>query len=270
MTSPILVTGGTGTLGSHTVPLLRAAGREVRVLSRHAHEAGDGVEYVVCDLLKEEGIESAVDGVETVLHLAGANKGDDVTTRNLLVAAARAGAQHVVYISVTSADRVPIGYFKSKLAAEQVVAESGIAFTTLRAAQFHDLALGVVRAAARLPVTPVPGGFLIQPVDARDVAARLVELTLGAPAGRVPDLVGPKVYDLGELTRGYLAARGRRRRPTLPVRVPGKIGRTYRAGENLSLEGTTVGERTWEDFLAEQVARPGHQKGSPIAATGGH
>ncbi|MER6174293.1 NAD(P)H-binding protein [Streptosporangium sp. NPDC001681] len=252
MTSPILLTGGTGTLGRLVVPLLRDAGCEVRVLSRRGHEPGDGIEYVTGDLLKGEGVESAVDGAETVLHLAGGPKGDDEATRNLVRAASRAEVRHLVYISVIGADRMPLGYFRTQLAAERAVADSGLPWTTLRAAQFHDLALKVVQAMAKLPVIPVPGGLRFQPVDPREVAARLVELTLGGPAGRVPDLAGPKVYGMAELSRGYLRACGRRRL-MMPVRMPGKVGRAYRAGENLSLEGATVGKRTWEDFLAERV-----------------
>ncbi|WP_116213274.1 SDR family oxidoreductase [Streptomyces olivoreticuli] len=252
MTSTILVTGGTGTLGGHVVPLLRAAGRDVRVLSRHDRESADGIEYVTGDLLKGEGIEDAVAGAGTVLHLAGGPKGDDEATRNLVRAASRAGVRHLVYISVIGADRIPLGYFRSKLGAEQAVAGSGLPWTTLRAAQFHDLALTVAGKMAKMPVVPAPGGLRWQPVDAREVAARLVELALGEPAGLVPDLAGPKVYELAELTRGYLRACGRSRL-TLPVRMPGKVGRAYRAGENLSLEGAAVGERTWEDFLAERL-----------------
>jgi uncharacterized protein YbjT (DUF2867 family) len=252
MTSPILLTGGTGTLGRLVVPLLRDAGYDVRVLSRHSHEPGDGVEYVTGDLLKGEGIESAVDGAEIILHLAGGPKGDDEATRNLVRAASRAGVQHLVHISVIGADRVPLGYFTSKFGAERAVADSGVPWTTLRAAQFHDLVLTVVQKMAKLPVVPVPGGLRFQPVDSGEVAARLVELTLGKPAGLVLDLAGPKVYGMAELVRGYLQARGKRRL-MMPVRMPGKAGRAYRAGENLSREGAFVGQRTWEDFLAERL-----------------
>ncbi|GHG66086.1 SDR family oxidoreductase [Streptomyces griseocarneus] len=254
MTStPILVTGGTGTLGRLVVPLLRDAGHTVRVLSRNERPAADGVEYVAGDLFKGEGIDAAVAGAEIVLHLAGGPKGDDEATRNLVRAAQGAGVKHLVYISVIGADKVPLGWFKMKLDAEQAVAGSGLPWTTLRAAQFHDLALTVVEKMSKMPVIPVPGGLRFQPVDARDVAARLVELTLGEPAGLVPDLAGPKVYGLAELSRPYLRTRGKRR-PMLPVRMPGKAGRAYRAGDNLTLEGATVGRRTWEDFLAERVA----------------
>ncbi|MEX2984455.1 SDR family oxidoreductase [Streptomyces sp. C36] len=252
--STILVTGGTGTLGRLVVPLLREAGRDVRVLSRHGGTpSGDGITYVTADLLKDEGIAPALDGVETVLHLAGGPKGDDEATRNLVRAAQRADVKHLVYISVIGADKVPLGYFKAKLGAEQAVAGSGLPWTTLRAAQFHDLVLKVVGTMTKMPVVPVPGGLRFQPVDAREVAARLVELTLGEPAGLVPDLAGPTVYGLADLSRGYLRARGKSR-PMLPVRMPGKAGRAYRAGENLSLETAVTGHRTWEDFLAERIA----------------
>jgi uncharacterized protein YbjT (DUF2867 family) len=252
MTSPILLTGGTGTLGRLVVALLRDAGLEVRLLSRRSHEPGDGVEYVTGDLATGEGLAPAVDGAETVLHLAGGPKGDDEATRNLVRAASRAGVRHLVSISVVGADRVPLGWFRSKLGAERAVADSGLPWTTLRAAQFHDLTLTVLQKMAKLPVIPVPGGLRFQPVDAREVAARLVELTVDEPAGLVPDLVGPTVYGMADLVRGYLRASGKRR-PMMPVRMPGRAGRAYRAGENLSLEGADVGKRTWEDFLAERM-----------------
>jgi uncharacterized protein YbjT (DUF2867 family) len=256
MTSPILVTGGTGTLGAHVVPLLRASGHDVRILTRSTRPAADGVDYVTGDLLKGDGVEAAVQGAETVLHLAGGPKGDDEATRTLVAAAARAGVRHLVYVSVIGADRVPLAWMRMKLESERAVAESGIPWTTLRAAQFHDLTLTMVEKMAKLPVFPVPGGLRLQPVDSREVAARLAELTLGAPSGLVPDLAGPHLYDLAALARPYLRLRGRRR-PMLPVRIPGKAGRAYRAGTNLTLEGAEAGKRTWEEFLEERLGPEG-------------
>src|SRR5689334_17178183 len=115
MTSTILITGGTGTLGRQVVPLLRESGRDLRVLSRSSREPGDGITHVTGDLLAGEGVDAAVDGAEVVLHLAGGPKGDDVATRNLAAAAARAGVRHLVYISVIGADRVPLAWVRSKL-----------------------------------------------------------------------------------------------------------------------------------------------------------
>ena len=100
MTSSILVTGGTGTLGRLVVPLLREADCKIRILSRHGHPAEDDLEFVTGDLLKDEGIEAAVDGAETIVHLAGGPKGDEIATANLMRVAARAGVRHVVLISV--------------------------------------------------------------------------------------------------------------------------------------------------------------------------
>ncbi|GAA2550983.1 MULTISPECIES: SDR family oxidoreductase [Streptomyces] len=252
MTTPILVTGGTGTLGGHVVPLLRAAGHEVRILTRHARPRADGVSYVTGDLLKGEGVEAAVAGTETVLHLAGGPKGDDEATRTLVRAASKAGVRHLVHISVVGADRVPLAWMRAKLEAERAIADSGIPWTILRAAQFHDLALTMVKKMSGLPVLPVPGGLRLQPVDSAEVAARLAELALGAPSGPVPDMTGPRLYDMAALARPYLTLRGKRR-PALPVRIPGEPGRAYRAGANLTLEGAQVGKRTWEEFLAERL-----------------
>jgi uncharacterized protein YbjT (DUF2867 family) len=257
---PILVTGGTGTLGRLVVSRLRDAGRKVRVLSRRSREAGDGIEFVTGDLATGEGIEAAVEGVEIIVHCAGSSKGDEDKALNLVRAASGAGARHLVYISVVGADRIPVvsgvdramfGYFGSKLAAERAVTDSGLPWTTLRATQFHDLALMTARQMAKLPVIPVPAGFRVQPVDAGEVAARLVELALGTPAGLVPDMAGPRVYGMAELVRGYLQAR-RKHRPIVPVRLPGKAARAYRAGANLAPD-RAVGRRTWEEFLAERV-----------------
>jgi uncharacterized protein YbjT (DUF2867 family) len=261
MASPVLVTGGTGTLGRQVVPRLRDAGREVRVLSRHSREAGDGIELVTGDLATGEGIDAAVDGVETIVHLAGSAKGDEDKARNLVRATSRAGAQHLVYVSVVGADRIPVvsgidramfGYFAAKLAAEKVIADSGLAWTTLRATQFHNLILMVAQQLARLPVIPLPAGFRFQPVDAGEVAARLVELALGTPAGLAPDLGGPRVYGADELLRGYLRATDRHR-PILPVWLPGRAARAVRAGTNLAPD-RAVGRRTWEEFLADRVS----------------
>jgi uncharacterized protein YbjT (DUF2867 family) len=273
MTSPILLTGGTGTLGRLVAPRLLEAGYEVRVLSRGRHKSGEGVEYVTGDLAADEPIDAAVNGVDTIVHCAGSAKGDEVKARNLVRAAARSGAQHLVYISVVGAERVPVasgvdramfGYFASKRAAERVVADSGLPWTTLRATQFYDLMLRAVQGMAKLPVIPVPSGFRYQPIDAAEVATRLVELAVGKPAGLVSDMGGPRVYELAELLRGYLRATNRHRL-IMPARVPGKAARAIRAGANLAPE-QAVGRRTWEDFLAERL-RAGRLTTGPSAPT---
>src|ERR671926_1374428 len=103
MRSPILVTGGTGTLGRLVVRRLGDTGCNVRVLSRRSHKSGDGIEFMTGDLATGEGLEAAVNGVETIVHCAGSNKGDEDKTRNLVRVASQARAPHLVYISVVGA-----------------------------------------------------------------------------------------------------------------------------------------------------------------------
>lgn len=97
-----------------------------------------------------------------------------------------------------------LGYFAGKRSAEEIVEQSGIPWTTLRATQFHDLTLKTVEAIAKMPIVPVPAGWRVQPVDAGEVADRLVELALAAPAGLAPSLGGPRVYEMDDLVRSYL------------------------------------------------------------------
>lgn len=256
----ILVTGGTGTLGHHVVPRLRNAGCDVQVLSRHPHQTEDGIRYQVGDLATGEGIEAAVEGAEVIVHCAGSSKGDEVKALNLVRAASRAGVRHLVYISVVGADRIPVvsgvdramfGYFASKLAAERVVADSGLPWTTLRATQFHDWFVTYAQVMAKLPVVPAFAGIRFQPVDTGEVAARLVQLALGEPAGLVPDLGGPRAYPMTEVLRSYLHAT-QKLRLILPVWQPGQAARAMRAGANLT-PGHADGKRTWEEFLAERL-----------------
>ena len=244
-----LVTGGTGTLGRLVVPRLRAAGYRVRVLSRHAREAGNGIEHVVGDLASGDGIEAAVAGTEVIVHCAGTNKGDETKAQHLVQAASRGGCRHLVFISVVGADRVTVvsgvdraafGYFASKLAAERVISESAVAWTTLRATQFHDLALWTAAQMAKLPVIPVPAGFRFQPIDSVEVAERLVGLALGPPAGLVEDMAGPHVYPMAELVRSYLRAR-HMRRPLVSLWMPGKAAASIRAPAAALIRARAVG-----------------------------
>ena len=173
-----------------------------------------------------------------------------------------------MYISVVGADRIPVvsgvdramfGYFASKLAAEKAIADSGLPWTTLRATQFHSLTLLTVRQLARLPVLPVPAGS----GSSRSTPARWRtgwwSLPSGPPAGLVPDMGGPRVYELAELVRSYLRAT-HRHRPILPVWLPGRAARAFRAGANLAPD-RAVGRRTWEEFLADQLT-PERQLGA--------
>ncbi|WP_328441594.1 NAD(P)H-binding protein [Streptomyces sp. NBC_00444] len=239
----ILVTGGTGTLGRHVTERLRADGHEVRVLSRHSRP------YAVD--LREGGttLDAAVAGVDAIVHCASSPRGGDEQAAERLIAAAhRAGVGHLVYISIVGVDRVPFGYYKSKLAVERLVGDSGLDWTVLRTTQFHDLLGQVFGALAKPPVMLLPAGVSDQPIEVAEVANRLAELAAGAPAGRVEDMGGPEVRSLESLARAYLAATGRKRR-IMNVPLAGKAYRAFRAGGHLAPE-LAVGKGTFEEYLA--------------------
>lgn len=160
----ILITGGTGSLGSALVPLLTNNDSTVRVLSRNPHPAADGVQYVVGDVSIGAGLEAAFAGVDVVMHLAGSAKDDAARARHVVDAAEAAGVRHLVYISAVGSDRIPVqsrvdramfGYFDEKRIAEQIISGSSLGWTTLRATQFHDFVTTTLDQLAKSPVSGI-------------------------------------------------------------------------------------------------------------------
>ncbi|MFD5538237.1 SDR family oxidoreductase [Streptomyces sp. NPDC127079] len=240
-----LVTGGTGTLGRLVVGRLRADGHEVRVLSRHAGP------YAVDLRAGGDGLDAALTGVETVVHCASTpGGGDERAAANLVAAARRAGVGHLLYISIVGVDRVPLGYYRAKLAVERLVEGSGLGWTVLRTTQFHDLLVTLFEGLAKAPVLPVPRGVAAQPIEVGEVAGRLAELAGAGPAGRVADMGGPEVRSLESLARAHLAASGRRR-ALVGVPLFGGVYRALRDGGHLAPE-RAVGKGTFEEFLARR------------------
>lgn len=250
----ILVTGGTGTLGQVLVDRLLGDGHDVRSLSRRPHTgAGRPRPHShAVDLRDGTGLADAVAGVDTVVHCASSPAGGDTEAAERLGRAARAaGVGHLVYISIVGVDRIPFGYYRTKLAVERLIEDSGTGWTVLRTTQFHNLVLGVIKAGARSPVLPVPTGVRVQPVEVREVADRLAGLAAGPPAGRVADLGGPEVLAAGDLVRTTLRAGGRRRM-LVPLWLPGAGGAALRRGENLTPQHAD-GRRTYAEFLAART-----------------
>jgi uncharacterized protein YbjT (DUF2867 family) len=251
-----LVTGGTGTLGSRVVDRLRGAGGEVRVFSR---SGGDG--RVRGDLATGEGLEEAVEGIETIVHCASsparARQVDVEGTERLLGAADRAGVSHVLFVSIVGVDRNPYyPYYRMKLETERIVERSPPPWTILRATQFHGFVVRLIQALDRVPVMVAPKGILLQPIDVGEVADRTAEYALAEPAGRVPDVGGPEVRDFADLARAYFEATERRRR-VVEVPVPGKTARALREGAQTAPDHK-YGEICWEEFLDREIH---HEKG---------
>lgn len=250
-----LLTGATGTLGQALQPRLADAGHTVRGTSRSPPGDGEAVdEWVALSLPDGPGIESAMEGVDVVVHAASDARGDheaiDVRgTERLLEAAERAGVANFCYVSIVGVDGVPYSYYESKLAAERAVRTSPVPETILRLTQFHefiDLLLGLV---ARLPVWPLPSTWQSQPIAADEAADAVVEHATAEAAGRVPDVGGPEVRTLGDLAAAYREARGPRR-PILRLPIPGAVSRGFREG-GVTCPDRAVGTVTWEAYLAE-------------------
>lgn len=247
----VLITGGTGTLGSELRRQLQDAGTSVRVLSRRERPAGETPgSWATGNLKTGTGLAEALDGIRTVVHCATDGRTDVAATQNLIGAARHAGVSHLVYISIVGVDEHPLPYYRTKHRVERLIESSGIPWTILRATQFHNLVFGLFRAQRPLPVLFAPA-FSFQPIAVGEVAKRLAEITREAPAGRVTDIGGPEVLSSTELAKAYLMKAHSNRR-IVPMRLPGKTFAAYAAGYHLAPENQ-YGTVTFAQFLASNV-----------------
>lgn len=259
----VLVTGGTGGLGRELVPRLVRAGYTVRVMSRRLtgvlrdeHNPGEWPEFewARAELETEDGLAEAVADAEVIVHAASnaayhTHEIDVEGTRRLLEKAKAAGAGHFLYVSIVGIERVPLPYYRHKLAAEGVVAGGGVPWTILRATQFHTLIDGRLQAATRgpWPMALLPTDLKFQPIDTGEAADRLCECVAAGPGSRAPDIGGPEVLTFGEMAKVWLAARGTRR-PVFRLPWPGGFASAVRRGY-LTCPEQKYGKITWADWV---------------------
>jgi uncharacterized protein YbjT (DUF2867 family) len=249
----VAVVGGTGSLGKPLAAELAARGDEVLVLSRNAPKRlPDGASHRRVDLTDGEGLPEALEGVEAIVNAANTRSQFNAApvmvegTKRVLRAGGAAGGRHYVGISIVGCNRVPIPYYKVKVAEEEAIAAGEMAWSLLRATQFHDLIGWVFEGAGRLRLVPT-GSARLQPIDVSIVAKRLAEVAHAEPSGRLPDVAGPEVLTLAELAGVWRKAGGR----GLPLRIPavGRIGRPLREGA-LCDPDAAGGGATFEEWLA--------------------
>lgn len=238
----LAVVGASGTLGRAVVAAARERGHEVAAVSRR----GSDTAKLTAALTGAAAIVDCANG--SARSRAGAAPVLVDGTARLIDAAARAGVGHLVAISIVGVDRPVTGYYEAKLEQERVVEHGAVAWSLLRATQFHDLLAGLFATTARFGLVPALAGVPVQPIAAGVVAERLVELAEGAPAGRAPDLAGPEVLSMREAARTWLRAK-RLRRLVVPVALPGRRGHLLREGVLCAPDRAASGSETFAHWL---------------------
>jgi uncharacterized protein YbjT (DUF2867 family) len=206
----IVVIGGTGLIGTKLASRLRQKG----------HEIVPAAPSTGVNAITGEGLDKALSGAEIVVDVANSPSFEqravltffETAGRNLLAAEAAAKVRHHVALSVVGADRLPEnGYFRAKLAQENLIRASRVPYTILRATQFFEFVGGIVDSSSdgqTVRLSPA----LFQPVASDDVATALADVTVGAPVNGIVELAGPEKFALDEFGRRYLTATKDRRK----------------------------------------------------------
>ena len=200
----IVVIGGTGLIGSKLVSKLREQG----------HEAVAAAPNTGVNTLTGEGLKEALQGASVVVDVTNAPSWEDqavmnffeTSTRNVLAAEAVTGVQHHVALSVVGTDRLlESGYFRAKIAQENLIKAGAIPYTIVRATQFFEFVKGISDFSTVGNTIHLPAA-LIQPMAADDVAAALANIAVGPPVNGMVEVGGPEKFRLDELVRQALAA----------------------------------------------------------------
>ncbi|ARS68075.1 SDR family oxidoreductase [Sinorhizobium meliloti] len=247
----IVVIGGTGLIGSKLVQNLRERGHDVLAAAPNT-----GVNTIT-----REGLAGALDGADVVVDVANAPVWEDkavldffeTSGRNLLAAEAAAGVRHHVALSIVGSERLPgNGYFRAKVAQENLIKASGIPYTILRATQFFEFVGGIAQAATvgdEIRLSPA----LIQPIASDDVAAALAEVAVAPPVNGTLEVAGPEAIPLDELVRRFLRSTEDPRKvlPDVHARYFGAVldDQSLTPGKNPRL-----GAIRFEDWLGRQAA----------------
>ena len=200
----VVVVGGTGLIGS----------KLTRKLDGHGHEAVPAAPNTGVSTPTGEALCELLEGVQAVVDVSNSSDwGDDAvmrffqtSSRNLLAAGAAAGARHHVALSVVGTDRLSeSGYFRAKLAQEELIEGSAIPYSIVRATQFFEFMNGIADAATDGNAVRLPPA-LIQPIAADDVVSAVAQVAIGRPLNGIVEIAGPEQFRLDELIRGALKA----------------------------------------------------------------
>lgn len=202
----IVVIGGTGLIGTKVVKNLRDKGHEAVAAS-----PSKGINSVT-----GEGLAAALAGAHVVVDVSNAPSWEDEavqeffekSTRNLLNAESAAGIHHHVALSVVGTDRLLVsGYFRAKMAQENLIKAASIPYTIIRATQFFEFVGGIAQLATEGQTVRLPP-VLMQPIAADDVAAAVAEVALSEPLNGTVELAGPEPIRQDDLVQQFLNATG--------------------------------------------------------------
>ena len=201
----IVVIGGSGLIGSKLVKNLRQLDHDVVAAS-----PSSGVNTIT-----GVGLAAGLTGAQVVVDVTNAPSWEDkavleffeTSTRNLLAAGAAAGVGHHVALSVVGTERLlQSGYFRAKMAQENLIKASKVPYTIVRATQFFEFVNGIAQSATDGQTVRLPPA-LMQPIVSDDVAAALADVTVGVPVNGTVELAGPEPIRLDELVRRFLSAK---------------------------------------------------------------
>jgi uncharacterized protein YbjT (DUF2867 family) len=261
----VLVTGGTGHLGQDLVRTLVGRGNRVRVLARSPRHDPD-VEWAIGDLATGQGLQAALAGVHTVINAATfspiARRGgirpvdfvkspsavDVEGTERLLALSRTANVQHFLHVSIVGLDEASLPYARVKLRGEQLVRESDLPWSVVRAMPFYYLLERMLAGLGWLPVWPVPKTSF-NPVDTSDVADYLAKCASEGPRGIRAEIGGPEDLSCTEFARQYQHARGLHR-PILPL-----LSDTSARGMGFVVSQGVRGKLRWSEWLDRQTPR---------------
>ena len=200
----IIVIGGSGLIGSKLVIKLR----------EHGHEAVAASPKSGVNTLTGEGLAEALKGAPVVVDVTNSPSWEDAavmkffetSTRNLLAYEAAAGVGHHVALSVVGTERLlASGFFRAKMAQENLIKSSSIPYTIIRATQFFEFVKGIADFSTDGNTVRLPSA-LIQPMAADDVASAVARIAMGSPVKGTVEVGGPEKFRLDELVRQDLAA----------------------------------------------------------------
>src|SRR5689334_4878454 len=200
----IVVIGGTGLIGK----------KVVKILTQKGHEAVAASPSSGVNTITGEGLAKVLAGAQVVVDVANAPSWEDkavleffeTSGRNLLAAEATAGVTHHVALSVVGTERLlASGYFRAKMAQENLIKAAKVPYTIARATQFFEFVGGIAQFSTEGQTVRLPPA-LMQPIAADDVAAILADLAAGEPLNGIVEMAGPEPIRMDELVRRYLTA----------------------------------------------------------------